>query len=315
MGLFGKLLNSAVQGIDNLTKSMSEHSEFRYYLGKHEFLTSCLMVKVNCNENGKQVSETALITGTNRPTTFSSGFNEKKMLLDWFSENQPETSARITEIINYTNGVIVCPKCHCAEYKRGSEKKTFAKRKYVNGELRQIPITRWLTNSDGTKRKVTTNYDEVSEDALPLMCSECGTKYVEDSSLTLENGTYDESTADQIAKVVIYQKFDVEGITYDVDERYLYHICAIKWIRRDGEEVDLIDRIDTTEIFKENDCYDGDFKDEYYDHVKDETVALRLVDDVINALFHPMPQIEFINQTELDEEASSIEENENVEWV
>lgn len=316
MGLFGKLLNSAMQGVDNLVKSMSEHSEFRYYLGNQEFLTSCLLVKVNCNENGQQVTETALITAANRPTTLSSSFNEKKLLLDWFSENEPETFSRITEIISYTNGSMVCPKCHCMEYKRGSEEKTFAKRKYVNGELRQISVSRWVTNSDGTKRQVTTNYDEVSEDALPLMCSKCGTKYVEDSSLQLSNGTYDESMADRIVKVIVYQKFDVNGITYDVDENFLYHICAIKGIRQDGEEVDLMDRIDTSEIFKDLDEYNNDYyKEEYYDHEKKQNVALRSIDDVIATLFHPMPEIETINQTELDEEAQEIAENEDVEWL
>ena len=38
-------------------------------------------------------------------------------------------------------------------------------------------------------------------------------------------------------------------------------------------------------------------------------------DDLIAKLFHPMPLIETVNQTEADEEARAIEENEDVEWM
>lgn len=315
MGLLGKLLNSAVQGIDNLAKSLSEHNEYRYYLGQQEFLTSCLLVKVVCNENGQQKTETAMMTGATLPTTLSSGFSEKKMLMDWFSENAPETASRITEIVSYTNGVMVCPKCHCAEYKRGSEEKTFAKRRFVNGEQKPFSVKKTVTNSDGSKRQVTQEYNELRVDALPLMCSECGTKYVEDTTIKFHNGTYDESKADQIVKVIVYQQFDVSGITYDVDEHYLYHVCALKGIRSDGEEVDLMERVDAEEIFKENDAFDGDYKDEFYHYGKEETIPLRTIDDLIAKLFHPMPLIETVNQTEADEEARAIEENEDVEWM
>ena len=329
MRLFGKLLNSVVQGIDNLAKSMSEHCEYRYYLGTQEFLTSALLVTVNCNENGQQVAETALITGANKPSTVSGMFSEKKMLLDWFQDNAPETFSKITEIVGYTNGVMVCPKCRNAEYKRGSEAKKFSKRKFVNGEPAKISVTKQVQNSDGTWRKVTQSYDSMEEEALPLMCSGCGTKYVEDTSLKLTGGTYDAASANQIAKVVVYQRFDVEGVTDSVDERFLYHVAALKGICQNGEEVDLMDRIDKTEIFKANfrtvvyghndeDTLDNDdfgYHEDYFDNGRQETLPLLSFEEKAEKLFHPVPEVEYISLTYQEETQRALAEEEDVDWV